>query len=225
MLVTEERLLDAAGRPRSPATVPGYHAGRPPRNRRALLRRQRADLRAPVVWPGRTNTASAARPRRRSETPFRSSPAPSRPWRRDGPGGRAAECHPAPARPRRPRRHVGLSGRELTTPRSSARSTRAERRRWPRVLGCSSSHRLLARSDSGSSPDETLSRPGRELDSGGLGRSFAQEQNRCPVSARVLAVTRAAEDDFRDRAPDVGERGVELVVAHRRSVSHTSIVS
>jgi site-specific recombinase XerC len=25
--------LDAAGRPRSPATLPGYHAGRPPRNK------------------------------------------------------------------------------------------------------------------------------------------------------------------------------------------------
>lgn len=25
--------LDAAGRPRSPATMPGYHAGRPPRNK------------------------------------------------------------------------------------------------------------------------------------------------------------------------------------------------
>ena len=27
MLITEGRLLDAAGRPRSPATMPGYHAG------------------------------------------------------------------------------------------------------------------------------------------------------------------------------------------------------
>jgi hypothetical protein len=27
-----ESLLDAAGRRRSPATMPGYHAGRPPRN-------------------------------------------------------------------------------------------------------------------------------------------------------------------------------------------------
>ena len=26
-------LLDAAGRRRSPATMPGYHAGRPPRNK------------------------------------------------------------------------------------------------------------------------------------------------------------------------------------------------
>jgi hypothetical protein len=33
MLITEERLLDAAGRPRSPATLPGYHSGRPPRNK------------------------------------------------------------------------------------------------------------------------------------------------------------------------------------------------
>src|SRR3954470_12263835 len=28
-----EVLLDAAGRPRSPATMPGFHAGRPPRNK------------------------------------------------------------------------------------------------------------------------------------------------------------------------------------------------
>jgi integrase len=28
-----ERLLDAAGRRRSPATLPGFHAGRPPRNK------------------------------------------------------------------------------------------------------------------------------------------------------------------------------------------------
>jgi site-specific recombinase XerD len=33
MQLIEERLLDAAGRPRSPATMPGYHAGRPPRNK------------------------------------------------------------------------------------------------------------------------------------------------------------------------------------------------
>jgi hypothetical protein len=28
-----ELLLDRAGRPRSPATIPGFHAGRPPRNK------------------------------------------------------------------------------------------------------------------------------------------------------------------------------------------------
>ena len=33
MLTTQARPLDAAGRPRSPATMPGYHAGRPPRNK------------------------------------------------------------------------------------------------------------------------------------------------------------------------------------------------
>jgi site-specific recombinase XerC len=33
MLLTHERPIDAAGRPRSPATMPGYHAGRPPRNK------------------------------------------------------------------------------------------------------------------------------------------------------------------------------------------------
>src|SRR3954454_2705302 len=31
--VMPEVLLDAAGRPRSPATVPGFHAGRSPRNK------------------------------------------------------------------------------------------------------------------------------------------------------------------------------------------------
>ena len=39
------------------------------------------------------------------------------------------------------------------------------------------------------------------------------------------AVMRATEDNLRERAPDVGERGAQLVVAQRRSVSHTSIVS
>jgi site-specific recombinase XerD len=33
MLTIDARPLDAAGRPRSPATMPGYHAGRPPRNK------------------------------------------------------------------------------------------------------------------------------------------------------------------------------------------------
>jgi hypothetical protein len=31
--VMTELLLDAAGRRRSPATMPGFHAGRPPRNK------------------------------------------------------------------------------------------------------------------------------------------------------------------------------------------------
>ena len=33
MLAAEVRPLDAAGRPRSPATLPGYHSGRSPRNK------------------------------------------------------------------------------------------------------------------------------------------------------------------------------------------------
>jgi hypothetical protein len=31
--MTVSSMLDAAGRRRSPATLPGYHAGRPPRNK------------------------------------------------------------------------------------------------------------------------------------------------------------------------------------------------
>jgi integrase len=34
--MTVSTALDAAGRRRSPATLPGYHAGRPPRNKRQL---------------------------------------------------------------------------------------------------------------------------------------------------------------------------------------------
>ena len=34
--MTVSAVLDAAGRRRSPATMPGYHAGRPPRNRGRL---------------------------------------------------------------------------------------------------------------------------------------------------------------------------------------------
>jgi len=33
VFMTALRALDAAGRRRSPATLPGYHAGRPPRNK------------------------------------------------------------------------------------------------------------------------------------------------------------------------------------------------
>ena len=34
--MTVSSLLDSAGRRRSPATLPGYHAGRPPRNKGML---------------------------------------------------------------------------------------------------------------------------------------------------------------------------------------------
>jgi hypothetical protein len=38
-------LLDAAGRRRSPATMPGFHAGRPPRKQGLALPRRSADRR------------------------------------------------------------------------------------------------------------------------------------------------------------------------------------
>jgi len=34
--MTASPVLDSAGRRRSPATMPGYHAGRPPRNKGML---------------------------------------------------------------------------------------------------------------------------------------------------------------------------------------------
>ena len=54
----EPILLDAAGRRRSPATLPGYHHGRPPRNKgcaiRPIHRRSRRSSRscaAPAITP------------------------------------------------------------------------------------------------------------------------------------------------------------------------------
>ena len=58
MQLIEERLLDAAGRPRSPATMPGYHAGRPPLTRRSATRRIPREL--------RRSSRSCARPDRQS---------------------------------------------------------------------------------------------------------------------------------------------------------------
>jgi hypothetical protein len=36
--MTESSVLNGAGRHRSPATLPGYHAGRPPRNKECATR-------------------------------------------------------------------------------------------------------------------------------------------------------------------------------------------
>jgi hypothetical protein len=71
-------LLGAAGRRRSPATMPGFHAGRPPRNKgHRYLRR----------------TAATAGVRRRSAA-LRATSAAPRACRRDGARGRAAHRHP-----------------------------------------------------------------------------------------------------------------------------------
>jgi hypothetical protein len=68
-----ELLLDAAGRRRSPATMPGFHAGRPPRNKRhrypadpptveeiVAIMRKAGDGRhgCPVAWSDRRAVAS-----------------------------------------------------------------------------------------------------------------------------------------------------------------------
>ena len=201
-----ELLLDAAGRRRSPATLPEFHAGRPPRNKgmrypadpptieeivtvmrhagdgvhgrrlrglivvlwRAGLRicealalaeadldprrgsllvrrgkggRRRevgmddwaweqlepwlqarvelpvgplfcvvngADARAAVGGRRRPHRAAPRRPRGRRAATLRATPAAPRARRRDGPRGRAADRHPAPARSHQPRHHLGL---------------------------------------------------------------------------------------------------------------------
>jgi hypothetical protein len=79
--VMPEQLLEAAGRRRSPATLPEFHAGRPPRNkgmryprrsahdrgdrcRHAPRRRRRP--RSPAAWPDRRTVARACAFTRRS---------------------------------------------------------------------------------------------------------------------------------------------------------------
>lgn len=203
------QLLDAAGRRRSPATLPGIHAGRPPRNKGfryppdpprveeivAVMRQAgatdhglrvralivvlwRAGLRIgeamaltepdldpgrgsvlirqgkggkrrevgmdqwgfdqlvrglpvgsacrsarcsafstvrPVAVPGRpllrATTCGASQPRL-AYAPLRAAPAPPRACGRDGTRRRPAEGDPAPARPRQPRRDLGLPRRD-----------------------------------------------------------------------------------------------------------------
>ena len=200
-----ELLLDAAGRRRSPATLPEFHAGRPPRNkgmrypadpptieeivtvmrhagdgvhgrrlrglivvlwraglricealalaeadldprrgsllvrrgkggrrrevgmddwaweqlapwlsagraagRAAVLRRQRRHARAALGGRRRPHRAAPRRPRGRRAATLRAAPTAPRPRRRDGARGRAADRHPAPARPHQPRHHLDL---------------------------------------------------------------------------------------------------------------------
>jgi hypothetical protein len=85
-------ILDAAGRPRSPATIPGYLASRPPRNK---------GLRYPADPPRVEEIIAVMR---------KAGPAPASSCAcgRDGARGDTAERDPAPARARRSRRHLGL---------------------------------------------------------------------------------------------------------------------
>ena len=82
------QLLDAAGRRRSPATL-----------REALDACSCAQPPAPDLNEGR------------GAAPVRPAPAAPRPRRRDGPRGCLAEGDPTAARPRQPRRDVGISRR------------------------------------------------------------------------------------------------------------------
>jgi integrase len=116
--MTVSAVLDAAGRRRSPATMPGYHAGRPPRNKGrlypadpptveeivAVMRTASDDrdgykLRAMIVvlWRGGLRVAEALTLGERDLDPSR--------------GSLLVRRDPAPARPRQSRHDLDLPAR------------------------------------------------------------------------------------------------------------------
>jgi hypothetical protein len=124
--MSELVLLDRAGRRRSPATMPGFHSGRPPRNKGlrypanppkieeiiAVMRRPGTTRLATPAWLDRGPLARRA-PYPGSGRPatLRSASAPARPRCRNGPRRRTARRHPAPARPQQPRHQLDLPPR------------------------------------------------------------------------------------------------------------------
>jgi hypothetical protein len=94
--------------------------GRPPAMARATSRAsrwpavlcpQRPDAWSPVVECRRPNRAAAHGRRGGRPATVRSTSAPGRSRRRNGPRRRTARRHPAPARPQQPRHHLGLPPR------------------------------------------------------------------------------------------------------------------
>jgi len=144
------RLIDARARSQSAegscpsccstAPVDADHLRRCPASMPAARRAARACATQPIrprsrrhhgPTRGRRWSTAAARAepsphRSRSRCPqaFRSSPTRARPRRRDGPRRRAADRHPAPARPQQSRHHLGLPARASTTPRPSMAAAR-----------------------------------------------------------------------------------------------------
>jgi hypothetical protein len=76
-----------------------------------VLRRQRPDARTPLGGRRRPHRATTRRPRGRRTAPLCAAPTAPRARGRDGPRGRAADRHPAPARAHQPRHHLDLSAR------------------------------------------------------------------------------------------------------------------
>ena len=113
---------------------------------------------------GRPWAAAAARAelrrlaaRGRSTPPLRAASAAPRPRRRDGARGRAAERHPAPARPHATSASPPSTCKASTTPRSSTPSTPA-RARWSRSTARSGSDLRLRATEGSRHP--SVARPG-----------------------------------------------------------------
>jgi hypothetical protein len=90
----------------------------------ALLRHRRPDARARVVSRRRSRSVAPTRRPRRGPAPLRGAPAPPRVCGRTGSRRRAAQHHPAPARPPRSRRYLDLP---------AGHRPRRDRRDHPRV--------------------------------------------------------------------------------------------
>jgi hypothetical protein len=105
-------LLDAAGRRRSPATVPRFHAGRPPRNKAAATRptRRRSKRSSRSCAPSASDArTAAARPRRPALARRRAHPrSPPAQRGRPRPAPRLVAGAPRQGRAPPPRRHGRL---------------------------------------------------------------------------------------------------------------------
>ena len=153
--MTVSAVLDAAGRRRSPATMPGYHAGRPPRNKGRLypadpptveeivaVMREASDdrhgfrLRALIVvlWRGGLRVAGGARARRARPRPAARVAARAQRQGRPAPRDRHGRLGlgAAAALARRPRRAAGRAA-VLRHRRPDPRAAVVERQRARRV--------------------------------------------------------------------------------------------
>ena len=195
-----EVLLDAAGRPRSPATVPGYHAGRSPRNK---------GQRYPA------NPPRSARSSPSCDTPAATS---------TGRGcGRSSSCSGAPgcASTKRSRSAKPTSTRGAARCScAAARAAAAARSAWTTGPGSNCSPGS-PRASSSRSARCCASRPARPADVRGR-RALPAPSCARPPSGRACAVGSRRISSVTRHAVEMAREGVPLIVIQRQ-LGHTNL--